>query len=280
MVFQSYAIWPHMTVFENVAYPLRVRRIGHQQVRRAVEHTLAQVGLESFADRPATTLSGGQQQRVAFARCLVFEPSIVLLDEPFSNLDAKLREHMRAELKVLQRRLGLTVVMVTHDQIEALSVSDRIVVMERGRVEQIGTPQELYRQPKTSGVRDFLGRTILLQAIVSGFSAPGATVSLVDGTSLVCSGNYPSDLSVGESVFVAVRPEVVDAANETVPGGQANVISGEILALLFLGDRYEASVRLAWDQVVLFLLPADDRWREGQRVSLVLPPDGLHLWRG
>src|SRR5436190_12401860 len=161
MVFQSYAIWPHMNVFENVAYPLRVRGVGGQALHEAVDRALDQVGLGGMAARPATELSGGQQQRVALARSLVFEPQILLLDEPFSNLDAQLRGHMRAELKLLQRRLGVTVVLVTHDQVEALSISDRIAVMQRGRIEQLGTPQELYRDPGTISVRDFIGQTIV-----------------------------------------------------------------------------------------------------------------------
>src|SRR5215469_12603774 len=166
MVFQSYAIWPHMTVFENVAYPLRVRRVKERETRQAVERALAMVGLAGLADRPAPNLSGGQQQRVALARSLVFEPQILLLDEPFSNLDARLRAQMRAELKMLQRRLAVTVVLVTHDQVEALSVSDRIAVMRQGRLEQLGTPQQLYREPASVPVRDFVGRTIVLKGLV------------------------------------------------------------------------------------------------------------------
>ncbi|HEY2593587.1 MAG TPA: ABC transporter ATP-binding protein, partial [Chloroflexota bacterium] len=166
MVFQSYAIWPHMNVFENVAYPLRVRGVGGQRLHEAVSQSLEQVGLAAMADRPATQLSGGQQQRVALARSLVFEPQILLLDEPFSNLDAQLRGQMRAELKQLQRRLNVSVVLVTHDQVEALSVSDRIAVMRQGRLEQLGTPQELYREPATVSVRDFVGRTIVLSGTV------------------------------------------------------------------------------------------------------------------
>src|SRR5207302_4162934 len=163
---QSYAIWPHMTVFENVAYPLRVRGVKGSKARAEVSRVLELVGLQGLEDRPSTMLSGGQQQRVALARSLVFEPKILLLDEPFSNLDAKLREQMRAELRVLQRRLGITVLFVTHDQTEALGLSDRIAVMNAGRVEQVGTPHELYLAPNSPLVRDFLGRTIVLKGRV------------------------------------------------------------------------------------------------------------------
>ena len=165
MVFQSYAVWPHMTVFQNVAYPLKVRRRSASEIREAVTKALNLVGLESFRDRPGTKLSGGQQQRVAVARGLVFGPDLLLLDEPFSNLDAKLREQMRTEIKLLQRRLGISVLFVTHDQSEALALSDRIAVMRGGRMEQIGAPRELYAAPHTAAVRDFLGRVILLPKI-------------------------------------------------------------------------------------------------------------------
>ena len=163
MVFQSYAIWPHLTVFENIAYPLRIRRNSTAEVRDKVARTLQLVGLADHADRPATHLSGGQQQRVAVARAIVFDPTLLLMDEPFSSLDAKLREQMRAELKVLQRQLGITILFVTHDQSEALAISDRLAVMSGGRMEHIGTPMELYTHPGSPTVRDFLGRTLLLR---------------------------------------------------------------------------------------------------------------------
>jgi ABC-type Fe3+/spermidine/putrescine transport system ATPase subunit len=153
MVFQSYAIWPHMTVFENVAYPLRLRGTTGAVVRDKVVRVLDLVGLSGLEERSATLLSGGQMQRLALCRSLVYEPDLLLLDEPFSNLDAKLREQMRVELKLLQRRLGVTVLFVTHDQIEALSLSDRIAVMQRGRVEQVGTPRDLYERPGSPFVR-------------------------------------------------------------------------------------------------------------------------------
>ncbi len=158
MVFQSYAIWPHMTVFENVAYPLTLRGLGRGgDPRSRVARVLDLVGLAGMEARSATLLSGGQMQRLALCRALVYEPDLLLLDEPFSNLDAKLREQMRLELRVLQRRLGITVLFVTHDQIEALSLSDRIAVMRQGRVEQVGPPRSLYEQPASAFVRDFLG---------------------------------------------------------------------------------------------------------------------------
>src|SRR6201988_4718568 len=158
MVFQSYAIWPHMTVAENVAYPLRMRHVGRARQRELVDKVLDLVGLGGLGDKPSPLLSGGQQQRVALARALVFEPALLLLDEPLSNLDAKLREQMRFELRIMQQRVGLTAIYVTHDQEEALTLSDRLVVMNEGEIEQIGTPTDVYEQQATRFVAQFIGK--------------------------------------------------------------------------------------------------------------------------
>jgi ABC-type Fe3+/spermidine/putrescine transport system ATPase subunit len=280
MVFQSYAIWPHMNVFENVAYPLRVRGVGGQRLQQAVQHALSQVGLDAMAQRPATQLSGGQQQRVALARALVFEPQILLLDEPFSNLDAQLRGQMRAELKVLQRRLGVTVVLVTHDQVEALSVSDRIAVVRQGRVEQLGTPQQLYREPTTVSVRDFVGRTIVLEGIIDEVRADAAVVRLGDRATVTSRGGavQTQGLSAGARAQVAVRPEQARAeASDSAEDGP-NRVAGRIDALLFIGDHYEATVSLDIGQTVMAHLPAIDGWREGQRVALSMRPEDVRVW--
>jgi ABC-type Fe3+/spermidine/putrescine transport system ATPase subunit len=275
MVFQSYAIWPHMNVFENVAYPLRVRGMGGQKVQQAVERALDQVGLASLAQRPATQLSGGQQQRVALARSLVFEPQLLLLDEPFSNLDAQLRGQMRAELKVLQRRLGVTVVLVTHDQVEALSVSDRIGVMRQGRLEQLGTPQQLYREPATVSVRDFVGRTIVLDGVVDEVRSDSVVVR-VSGTQTLTSCAGRPGLTRGESVQVTIRPEHARVEAGSQPG--PNRLGARIEALLFIGDHYEATLALDIGQRVTAHLPAVDGWKEGQAVTLMLPGDDVRVW--
>src|SRR5947207_3047248 len=166
MVFQSYAIWPHMTVFENVAYPLTLRHVKSSEVKQRVEQTLELVGLGALHDRPSTLLSGGQQQRVALARALVYSPDILLLDEPLSNLDAKLRNLMRVELKRLQERVSVTVLFVTHDQIEAMSLSSRLAVMNHGHIEQLGSPQDVYERPETPFVEDFLGRVVRFRGTI------------------------------------------------------------------------------------------------------------------
>jgi iron(III) transport system ATP-binding protein len=166
MVFQSYAIWPHMTVFENVAYPLRVRRRPAAEIRDLVSRALRLVEMERFAERPAPALSGGQQQRVAIARALVFEPKVLLLDEPLSNLDAKLRLQMGDEFRAIQRRLGMTTLYVTHDQSEAMALSDRVVVMDQGRIQQVGAPEDIYRYPVNRTVAGFFGTQISLTPVL------------------------------------------------------------------------------------------------------------------
>ena len=167
MVFQSYAVWPHMTVAENVAFPLQSHKVPRREIKDRVHRVLELVSMDGFEDRPGPLLGGGQQQRVAIARALVMEPSLLLLDEPFSNLDAKLREQMRLEVKLLQKRLEMAVLLVTHDQIEALSLSNHIALMNFGVVQQQGSPQMLYETPKNEFVRDFLGKTLLFKGRVS-----------------------------------------------------------------------------------------------------------------
>jgi len=282
MVFQSYAIWPHMTVYENVAYPLRVRRVPRGETQARVGRILDVVGLQGLERRPATQLSGGQQQRVALARSLVFEPDILLLDEPFSNLDAQLRAQMRAEVKALQRRLGVTVLFVTHDQDEALSLSDRIAVMQQGRVEQVGAPEELYCDPQTPAVRDFLGNTTLLRCRVGQPSANGRVLVHLDGqadTPLWCRNGNDRGLDVGQSCYLAIRPEgIVVQDGSAARSDQENCTAGLIETLLFHGDRYEARIRLACGQSLLGYVPRMASWREAQPVCITFPPDELRLW--
>src|SRR5258706_11545190 len=182
IVFQSYAIWPHMTVAQNVAFPLKVRKMGKKAIERQVNETLDLVEMSTYANRYPHEISGGQQQRVALARALVYRPSVLLLDEPFSNLDAKLRERARAWVKNLQKLLGLTTVFVTHDQDEALSMSDRIIVMDHGIILQVATPEDVYHKPATRFVAEFLGHCNVLTGRVMAHTAPGAaTVAIEPG---------------------------------------------------------------------------------------------------
>jgi iron(III) transport system ATP-binding protein len=219
MVFQSYAIWPHMTVFANVAYPLQVRRRSAVEVRERVEGALRLMEMAHLADRPATALSGGQQQRVAIARALVFQPRVLLMDEPLSNLDAKLREQMRVEIRSLQQRLGITTVYVTHDQEEAMVLSDEIAVMHEGRVLQIADPQTIYTRPANRTVAAFVGAPNLLQAKAREVRRGGGLTHVRvegDGWEGWCAG--PEDLAAGEPVTVIVRPEAIQLGERPGPG--------------------------------------------------------------
>lgn len=283
MVFQSYAIWPHMTVAENIAYPLKVRRVKKAAAKEAVDRVIALVGMTGMASRRATDLSGGQQQRVALARALVFEPDLLLLDEPFSNLDARLRAEMRAEVKVLQRELGISILFVTHDQVEALSLSDRVAVMTDGRIEQVATPEQLYERPQTRMVRDFLGQSVTLR----GETADTGDGSLVAvklregaGASGLVRATSRSEAKPGggQPCEVSIRPEDVRVRPSGAEGSSDNVISGTIKALLFLGDRYEARVQIGADTELSLFVPTGGGWREGDPILLELPPEKLLIW--
>ncbi len=279
MVFQSYAIWPHLTVFETVAYPLRARGVPGAEVRKRVLRVLELVGLAGKEDRPGPALSGGQQQRVALARALVYEPEILLLDEPFSNLDSKLREQMRVELKLLQRRVGVTVILVTHDQLEALSLSDRMAVMNQGQAEQVGAPKQLYEAPGTAFVKDFIGKSVSLQAEIDSVRGGKDIRVAMSGTKncyLVSKNNFVPDGSKGQRVSVAVRPEDV-VVNPNGTGGKVNQVQGAIEAILFIGDRFECHVRIG-DQTVLVYTPRNQPLQEGQEVRLYFPPEEISVW--
>jgi len=272
MVFQSYAIWPHMTVFDNVAFPLRVspNRPSRSEIERRVMAGLERVQLADFAGRPATKLSGGQQQRLALSRALVREPQMLLLDEPLSNLDAKLREQMRFELKKLQRDLGITCLYVTHDQFEALALSDRIAVMCDGRIEQIGTPKEIYERPTNQFVANFIGTANFLRGRVVQRPDP-------DG------GDYVIDTEIGEircragragkgtdNVIVAIRPEHV-LAGAGLRHGADNVFTAEVLNWVYLGESNDIEARIG-DVPLRIKSGTEQDPSVMQRVPVHLPP--------
>ena len=244
MVFQSYAIWPHMTVFANAAFPLEVRKDkpSKQVIQDKVMGVLAAVQLDHLAERDATRLSGGQQQRLALARALVMEPELLLLDEPLSNLDLKLREAMRFELKRIQRDNGLTTIYVTHDQGEALALSHEIAVMSEGRIVQIGPPRAIYDHPRTKFVADFIGTTNFLEGTVQGET--GANRFAVDtpiGSMTVAS---EEKLSSGMPVSISIRPEDIELSETALAAeGGANIYSGSIDATVFLGDFVDVQVK-------------------------------------
>jgi iron(III) transport system ATP-binding protein len=271
MVFQSYAIWPHMNVFQNVAFPLDVssRKYSKQETETRVMRVLHAVGLDQFADREATKMSGGQQQRLALARALVMEPKLLLLDEPLSNLDAKLRERMRFELKRMQRELGLTTIYVTHDQSEALALSHEIAVMNAGRVVQCGSPRDIYERPRNKFVADFVGITNFLDATIE---APEGTVEsrfrVHSSIGKLCVTSSES-FRAGDEVLISVRPEDVDLSVDRPDGD--NVAEGVVDTKVFLGEYMDYQVRVA-DRVVLARVHPSFNVPTGSKVYLHMNP--------
>jgi iron(III) transport system ATP-binding protein len=254
MVFQSYAVWPHMTVADNVAFALKLRRIGRSRIAEKVAETLELVELADLGSRYPHELSGGQRQRVALARALAYEPSVLLLDEPFSNLDAKLRERTRSWLRRLQRSLKLTTVFVTHDQDEAMALSDGILVLDRGRVQQLGSPEQIYQRPANPFVAGFVGSSNVFDGTVASVT-PSATTEVVIGE------HGPRLLVAGAArqapearVSVAIRPESVrlagPRAEHTSAPGSTNLLAGRVTSCAFLGDHYQYEVAVGDIQLI------------------------------
>jgi iron(III) transport system ATP-binding protein len=263
MVFQNYAVWPHKTVFENVAFGLQIRRLPAAQIRDKVMAMLDLVGLRGFDARLPGQLSGGQQQRVALARSLVVEPGILLLDEPLSNLDAKLRERMRGELKQIQRRTGITFVYVTHDQAEALALSDEIAVMHLGMLQQYGSPRDIYSRPANRVVADFMGQVNFVPARV----VDGGTIAVEGGRLLPVT--VPAGLTTGTTVDLAVRPENIRLA---AGGANGSSIPGHVAELTFLGNMNEYIVATEKDGRLRVQTHPAELFGIGDAVSLVLDP--------
>jgi ABC-type Fe3+/spermidine/putrescine transport system ATPase subunit len=284
MVFQSYAMWPHLSVFETIAYPLRVRRRSRQEIETKVIAALELVGLSGFERRRAASLSGGQQQRVALARALVYEPDVLLLDEPFSSLDLKLREQLRIELKLLQRRLRITVILVTHDQVEALTLADRIAVMRGGIVEQVGDPRAIYECPSSEFVRDFVGRSVIFPARVIAVRPNGdVRVDMLGATIDVPQRNAPKGVDVAEPVSLSLRPEDIRIETGSAPAEllieSERALDGEVRTVLFSGDRTECVVAVGGFEFEAFV-DRNARIAERQPVRIVLPGNAMRLWRG
>ncbi|HTK12262.1 MAG TPA: ABC transporter ATP-binding protein [Xanthobacteraceae bacterium] len=272
MVFQSYAIWPHMDVFENVAFPLRVshEKFSAQQIKDKVHRTLEMVRLEGYASRSATQLSGGQQQRLALARGLVREPAILLLDEPLSNLDAKLREQMRFELKRLQATLDVTMVYVTHDQSEALALSDDVVLFNAGKIVQRGAPLDIYSHPGSQFVADFIGSANFLSGRVVG--APDQAGRLQVETPqgrMFCA--FAAAVQPGQSVLVTARPEDL-GLRAGAPNGEANRLRGTIGNRTFLGEVVDYLIETDGGEIRA-RLRTDDEFTVGQTVTVELPAE-------
>ena len=276
MVFQSYAIWPHMNVFENIAFPLRGKRLREAEIRDKVMAMLQSLGLDGLHDRPAPLLSGGQQQRVALGRALVGDPDVLLLDEPFSNLDARRRDEMRFELKEVQARVGVTTLFITHDQSEAMILSDRVVVMNAGRIVQEGTPRAIYQRPGTRFVMEFLGQVDQVPARVAR-AADGSPCARVPGL-----GDFEMALDDAqpwrpdEEVVLMLRSAAVQVR---APGGVGvgGGWRGRVLSRIYLGERTEYIVGVG-DARIRAFGPTTDLHDEGATVQLDFPSDAIRAW--
>jgi iron(III) transport system ATP-binding protein len=272
MVFQNYALWPHMDVWNNVAYGLKMRRVSEDQKKQRVGHALEIVQMETYARRLPNQLSGGQQQRVALARALVIEPDVILLDEPLSNLDAKLRIEMRTQIKEIHQKIGRTMIYVTHDQAEALSMADRIAVMQHGRVVQFGTPRQLYTRPESAFVAEFIGGTNLLPGILEErddlltVRIPAGSIRALNGV---------EGIALGDLVYCSVRPESVRLHPTDGPAStQVNQFAAEVQSIMYFGDSEQYSLRLADGRIVRAVehTPTALTAEVGERVLLQIDP--------
>jgi len=266
MVFQTYAIWPHMNVFDNVAYPLQIRNVPKDVIRQRVAKTLGFVRLEGYEKRPATKLSGGQQQRVALARALVAEPKVILFDEPLSNLDAKLREETRKELRPFLGQLKITAVYVTHDRVEALALSDTIAIMREGRIIEMGDPKRIYFDAEHRFVADFIGRANLIKAKVQAREGNHTMVDCGLGR-IAC---QLRDIPEGSEATLCIRPEFIRVVKGE--GGGNNVVNGLVETLIFVGEAYEVEIRVG-DELLLAKIDSDVTLKEGGAVNFSLDPE-------
>lgn len=272
LVFQSYALFPHKNVFDNVAFGLKYRNVSKAEIARKVGRALEMVRLPGSEKKLPSQLSGGQQQRIALARAIVFEPEVLLLDEPLSALDANMREEMRVEIKKIQRETGITAIFVTHDQEEALSMSDRIVVMNAGSIEQIGTPEEVYDTPATAFVADFLGKANMLAGKVSASTGTTATISLAAGQSATVVS--PRPLAVGDAVTVVVRPQKLSVGKEQT----SNHLSGRVLSTSYLGGSVIYEIDIGGGTMVRCHTAINGKLaREGEVIDLGFERDGCVL---
>ena len=272
MVFQSYAIFPHLNVYENIAYGLNVQKMSKEEQKKRIDAVLEMVHLEGYETRAPNQLSGGQQQRVALARALVMEPKVLLMDEPLSNLDTKLREKMRFEIRQLQRQLGFTCLYVTHDQLEAMVLSDKVVVMNNGRIEQIGKPRDIYRYPKTKFVADFIGRANFLEGKIIE-KRNDELIIMVEGNPLTINDIHYNEFTIGEEVEIIVRPEMILVRTEE------GKYSATIKQAAYLGESIEYILDFNGNELTahetdpsrLEIIP------EGSSVKIAFMEDCLHI---
>lgn len=276
LVFQNYALWPHMTVYENLAFGLQLRKIPKAEVRKRIGEALAMVRLSGFEERYPRQLSGGQQQRVALARALVIEPSMLLLDEPLSNLDAQLREEMRFEIRELQKNLGITTVYVTHDQAEALVLSDRIAILHEGRLVQVGSPEDIYNRPSNRFVAGFIGLTSFVEGTIARVDDKDhVTVKTQDNVEIRARA---SGLNLNQKVTLAIRPEHIEICEGEVGprSPEINLLEGKVMRWAYLGDIIDYRIQVGnW---VLRAHTGTDRvLNPGERVWVAFSPDRVTL---
>jgi iron(III) transport system ATP-binding protein len=271
MVFQSYAIFPHLNVYENIAYGLKIKKLSPSEIRRQVEEVMKLTQLTGLENRAPNQLSGGQQQRVALARALVVEPKVLLFDEPLSNLDAKLREEMRFEIRDLQKRLGITAIYVTHAQEEALVMSDLIAIINQGKLAQLGTPEEIYESPRSRFVADFIGLSDFIPARVESFEARTAQVS-VAGTIFTVPAT--PGLAQGQATLLHIRPYDIEFVQEQV---EDNVLAGVVKQATYLGNIVDYRVQVAEGLELRVQASCGQRHAPGERVRLHLPMERCHL---
>lgn len=271
MVFQNYAVWPHLRVFDNVAYGLKLQKLPKDVIKKRVNDVLESVGLSGLGRRYPGQLSGGQQQRVALARALVRNPKVLLLDEPLSNLDAKLRERMRFEIKSLVRRMNMTSVYVTHDQAEAMVISDRIAVMDSGNIVQVGPPEEIYKKPANRFVADFIGTTNFIAGQISEIRENLVFVMSEFGQNIACKVYDSATAFPNQKVHVSIRPEDIDVFPEP-PGEKENLFKGTILHRAYLGNFLNLFVSVD-STMVRVQAPYDMRQKEGEELFLYFNPE-------
>ena len=259
-VFQRYALFPHMNIYDNIAFGLKLKKLPKEEIRKKVKRVLDIVDLEGFENRKISTLSGGQQQRIAIARALVNEPEILMLDEPLGALDLKMRQEMQIELKHMHDELGITFIYVTHDQEEALTMSDKIVVLSEGRIQQIGTPEDIYNEPQNAFVADFIGESNIFKGIMTGHMKVR-----------FCGGEFigMDDVPEGTLVDVVVRPEDVIITKQ-----EDGIIEGEVVSVIFKGMHYEVTVESGKYEMVIRTTKC---YSVGERIGMKLEPDGIHI---
>jgi iron(III) transport system ATP-binding protein len=272
MVFQNYALFPHLTVYENIAYGLKIRKESRQEVHRKTGEVMRLVGLEGLENRSPAQLSGGQQQRVSLARSLIMEPKVLLLDEPLSNLDAKLRVSTRIEIRKLQQRVGITSVYVTHDQEEAMTLSDRVVIMHQGRIQQVGTPKEIYAHPVNQFVAGFIGKANFLKSHVIKISQDKITLGIMGRTIYVPASNL--SFSEGEQVLLVVRPESVD-----LEPPKPDTLTGTVLDSVYLGSQIVYELQMGSNLLTVEIANPQEHktFSRGEEVAIIFQEKSLHI---